>query len=104
MCVWLQTETYAISKDCAAMDTTTHSTATRTKSTLAAHKDPTADLTFDLRLSSQEKEVRSRVVLPYTSEQQRQPISMAQPHLQLQDEEDDEEQDFDSDLDDDLDF
>ena len=29
--------------------------------------DPTANLTFDLRLSSKEKEDRSKVILPYTS-------------------------------------
>lgn len=29
--------------------------------------DPAANLTFDLRLSSKEKEDRSRVVLPYTA-------------------------------------
>ena len=30
-------------------------------------EDPTANLTFDLRLSSKEKEDRSKVVLPYTA-------------------------------------
>jgi hypothetical protein len=32
--------------------------------------DPTANLSFDLRLSAQEKAARSQVVLPYTSAQE----------------------------------
>jgi len=62
----------------------------------ALPSDPTANLTFDLRLSSQEKEARSKVVLPYTSQQQAQP--------QDENYDDDDELDFDSDPDDDLDI
>ena len=85
-----------ISQDCVAMDTAPP-VADATCSA-APPGDPTANLTFDLRLSTQEKEARSKVVLPYTTQQQ----------AQLQDEDeddyDDDELDFDSDPDDDLDI
>ena len=96
----LQTEIYAISKDYIAMDTTPHGTITQTKTIPVSHRDPTANLTFDLRLSLKEKEARSQVVLPYTNQQGQ--------HLQgtqLDDpQEEEEEEDFNSDPDDDLDF
>lgn len=34
---------------------------------MTSEPDPAANLTFDLRLSSKEKEERSKVILPYTA-------------------------------------
>ncbi|XP_065198409.1 elongator complex protein 5-like [Sycon ciliatum] len=54
--------------DANAEDDTTAATATAPGSTAP---DPTANLTFNLRLTSKEKEARSNVVLPYTQVQKR---------------------------------
>lgn len=62
---------------------------------LVSSSDPTANLTFDLHLSTEEKEARSKVVLPYTSQQ---------VEVLDKDDIDDQELDFDSDPDDDLDI
>ena len=72
---FLQLEEYTVSQSFTALSASTqdgrlHSTAAATTgrdTTAAEEPDPTANLTFDLRLSSKEKEDRSRVVLPYTS-------------------------------------
>lgn len=68
--------------------------------------DPAANLTFDLHLSSREKEARSQVILPYTKAQQEGLVGVAsqggsgQIYYQP-----DEMDDFDdSDPDDDLEF
>ena len=79
------------------MDTAPHHAPNPAGVATVSPNDPTADLTFDLRLSTEEKEARSKVVLPYTTRQQ---------DLQYEEEDkfEDEELDFDSDPDDDLDI
>ncbi len=82
------------------MDTTPHKQDDPVCAANPSNSDPTANLTFDLRLSESEKEARSQVVLPYMAQQHRQ---YNQPQEEEEGDEDDE-LDFDSDPDDDLDI
>lgn len=66
-----------------------------------AQVDPAANLSFDLRLSTHEKIVRSQVVLPYTSAQQGEGQAASGQIFYQPDEMDDFD---DSDPDDDLEF
>lgn len=77
------------------MDTTPHKQDDSVCAANPSNNDPTANLTFDLRLSEAEKEARSKVVLPYMSQQHRQ---------EEEEGDEDDELDFDSDPDDDLDI
>lgn len=100
-CIFWQTELSAISYDYVTMDTTQHKQEDSARAAaLSSSSDPTANLTFDLRLSEAEKEARSRVVLPYTAQQHQ----LVQGQALEEGEDEDDELDFDSDPDDDLDI
>ena len=62
-----QVEQYFLSDDCASLTTSDCAVA---KLKPQPQVDPAANLTFDLHLSAQEREARSRVILPYTSAQE----------------------------------
>ena len=64
-----QSEIYRLSQSLTDLSTTDHKGLPGgTNTTVETNEpDPTAHLTFDLRLSSKEKEDRSQVVLPYTA-------------------------------------
>jgi hypothetical protein len=66
----LQTEQYSVSQSFSVLSTTDHHgslPSTSDSHEATSEPDPTANLTFDLRLSSKEKEERSKVILPYTA-------------------------------------
>lgn len=66
--VFLQIETCLISADCASLSSVDCTNSQQ--SSIGAHVDPAANLTFDLHLSAKEKVARSEVVLPYTHAQE----------------------------------
>ena len=64
-----QIEQYTVSQSFSVLSTTDYhgSPPSTSETTSTGDPDPTANLTFDLRLSSKEKEERSKVILPYTA-------------------------------------
>ena len=113
---YVQLEHYAVSQSFGVLSTTDYSEKSHSSANLTVainELDPTANLTFDLRLSSKEKEERSKVVLPYTAAAVRDGVGVApgavghtsrvtgggQIYYQLDDVDDFDESDPDDDLD-----
>lgn len=107
-----QMEQYTLSGLFTVLSATSYDgkTLDRDTNNSTAEPDPTANLTFDLHLSSKEKEDRSRVVLPYTAVRDgmgvasglpasRTPTGSGQIYYQPDDVDDFDESDPDDDLD-----
>ena len=66
--IFSQTEVYSIDDSFTKLTATDHALLTTPESVMRDQSpDPTANLTFDLRLSSKEKVDRAKVILPYTT-------------------------------------